>query len=174
MGTLARTYFNTDIGDFVFDANFSIDHETNLTITEQPVQTGVNISDHAYMEPKQVIFDIGMSDVMTSVVDGQFSDNDSRSVSAYTTLRRLQSERLPIQVATRLGTYENMLVATLSSTDNSTTGNGLRATVTLQEIMVVSVSTVKISARPQTSTTTNNGDQAVQTASPSIASSLLN
>ena len=163
-----KTYFNTDIGDFVFDAYFSIDHETNLTITEQPVQTGASISDHAYMEANQVIFDIGMSDVMNSLVDGQFSDNDSRSVSAYTTLRKLQSQRLPIQVVTRLATYENMLIATISSLDDKNTTNGIRVTVTLQQIIVVEVSTVKISARAQVSSSTSNGDQKVQTTDSSL------
>jgi len=173
MGALAKTFFMTDVGNFIFDAYFSVDHETNLTITEQPVQTGVNISDHAYMEAKQVIFDIGMSDVMQSVVSGQFGDNASRSVSAYTTLRALQEQRLPIQVATRLATYSNMLIATISCTDDSTTGNGMRATVTLQEIIVVNVNTVGISARPQVSASTNNGDQAVQSADTSILSKIL-
>ncbi|MBX4266535.1 phage baseplate protein [Clostridium estertheticum] len=172
MGTV-RTYFNTSIGDFVFDAYFSIDHETNLTITEQPVQTGASISDHAYMEANQVTFDIGMSDVMKSIVDGQFSDNDSRSISAYNTLRKLQSQRLPIQVVTRLATYENMLIATISTPDDKNTTNGLRVTVTLQQIIVVQVSTIKISARAQVSSSTNNGDQKVQTADSSILSGLL-
>ncbi|MBX4259731.1 hypothetical protein KTC96_24715 (plasmid) [Clostridium estertheticum] len=172
MGTV-RTYFNTAIGDFVFDAYFSIDHETNLKITEQPVQIGASISDHAYMEANQVIFDIGMSDVMKSIVDGQFSDNDSRSVSAYTTLRKLQAQRLPIQVVTRLATYENMLIATISSSDDKTNTNGLRVTVTLQQIIVVQVSTIKISARAQVSSSTNNGDQRVQRADSSILSGLL-
>lgn len=169
-----RTFFNTDIGSFVFDAVFSIEHETYLTITGQPVQTGASISDHAYMEANQVIFDIGMSDVMESIVIGQFGDNSSRSVSAYTVLRALQSQRVPIQVATRLATYDNMLVATLSTVDDNTTATGLRVTVTLQQIIVVQVSTIKISARPQVSTSTNNGDQKVQTADSSILSGLLN
>ncbi|MCB2297800.1 phage baseplate protein [Clostridium tagluense] len=173
MDKAIRTYFNTTIGNFVFDAYFSIDHETNLKITEHPVQTGASISDHAYMEANQVTFDIGMSDVMQSTVSGQFGDNASRSVSAYHTLRRLQAERLPIQVVTRLGTYENMLVATLSTVDDNTTTNGLRVIGTLKEIIVVSVSTIKISARPQVSSSTNNGDQKVQTTDSSLLSRLF-
>lgn len=173
MSVATRTYFYTAIGNYAFDACFSIDHETNLTITEQPVQTGASISDHAYEEPKQVIFDIGMSDVMESEVSGQFEDKASRSVSAYTILRTLQSQRLPIQVATRLAVYQNMLVATISAPDDITTCNGLRATVTLQEVIVVEVSTVKISARAQVSADTNNGDQKVQTVDSSLLTNLL-
>lgn len=169
---ITKTYFDTAIGNFSFDAVFSTDHETNLTITEQPVQTGASISDHAYMEANQVIFDIGMSDVMQST-DGLFADGDSRSVSAYAVLKKLQTQRVPIAVATRLNTYSNMLIATLSTTDDSTTANGLRTTVTMQEIIVVEVGTVQISARPQVSTSTNTGDQKAQTADSSILSKIL-
>lgn len=167
-------YFNTQIGDYVFDAYFSIQHDTNLTITESPVQMGANISDHAYMEPKTLTFDIGMSDVMKSIVAGQFTDGQSRSVSAYNTLRTLQEQRIPIQVTTRLGVYQNMLIETISAPDDKTTFYGLRATVTMREILVVAVETVKISARPQTSQTTNNGDQKAQQADESVVSKILN
>lgn len=169
-----KTYFDTALGKFIFDAYFSIEHNTNLTITEHPVQTGANISDHAYMEPKELTFDIGMSDVMKSIIDGQFMDNASRGVSAYTVLRKLQEQRLPIQAVTRLGVYQNMMVSTITTTDNNSTANGLRATVTLKEIFVVQVTNVKISARPQVSNTTNNGDQKVQKADSSLLSGLFN
>lgn len=167
-------YFDTQIGDYVFDAYFTIQHDTNLTITESPVQTGASISDHAYMEPKELTFDIGMSDVMKSIIVGQFSDGQSRSVSAYKVLRTLQEQRIPCQVVTRLGVYQNMLVETISAQDDNTTHSGLKATVTMKEILVVAVETIKISARPQASTATNNGDQKAQQASESILSSMTN
>jgi hypothetical protein len=157
-------YFDTQIGDYVFDAYFNIQHDTNLTITESPVQTGANISDHAFMEPKTLTFEIGMSDVMQSIIVGQFSDSQSRSVNAYNTLRTLQEQRIPCQVTTRLGVYENMLIETISAPDDNTTFYGLRATVTMKEILVVAVTTVQISARPQVSQSTNNGDQKAQQA----------
>lgn len=169
---VTSVFFNTPIGNYTFDAVFSTDHETNLTITQEPVQSGASISDHAYMEPNQVIFDIGMSDVMQSF-NGLFADGDSRSVSAYQVLLKLQNQALPIQVATRLNTYTNMLIPTLSTTDDNTTAHGLRVTVTLQEIKVVEVATVQISARPQTSVNTNNGAAKVATADSSILSSLM-
>jgi hypothetical protein len=61
-----------------------------------------------------------------------------------------------------------MLIETISAQDDNTTHSGLRATVTMREILVVAVTTVKISARPQTSTTTNSGDQKAEKADESI------
>lgn len=169
---VVKTYFDTGKDQFIFDAIFSTQHDTSLNITEHPVQSGANISDHAYEEAPKLTFDIGMSDVMTSAIDGQFSGN-SRSVSAYLKLRELQSQRLPITVVTRLATYNNMIVEIISTSDDNKTTSGLRATVTLKQIFVVSVTTVKISERPHKSEESNEGDQKVIEADEGFLSSLL-
>lgn len=171
----ATTYIDTNPGSstegkYIFDAFFNIQHDTTLTITESPVQTGASISDHAYMEPKELTFEIGMSDVMTRSRDWQFEaeNGSTRSITAYLFLRQLQEDRIPCTIVTRLGTYNNMLVETISAPDDNTTAFGLKATVTMREILVVAVTTVKISARPQTSTTTNSGDVKAEKADESI------
>lgn len=166
-----KTYFSTALGDFIFDAYFNINHNSNLAITEHPIQTGANISDHAYMEANKVTFDIGMSDVMEDVSDSKFTkftNGPSRSINAYEMLRKIQSQRLPIKAITKLWTYNNMLIESISAKDDKTTTYGLRATVTLKEIFVVAVTTVKISERAQKSEETNEGDQKVQQADESM------
>lgn len=173
MSKVIKTYFDTGKENLIFDAIFSAEHQTSLVITEHPVQTGSNISDHAYMEPITLTFEIGMSDVMKSSIPGQFSDNESRSVSAYLKLRQLQEQRLPITVVTRLGTYKNMMVLTIIAPEDNKTTYGLRANVTLRELPVVNVTTVKISQRPQKSQETNEGEQKVKEANQSFLSKLF-
>lgn len=173
---IVKTYFSTALGDFIFDAYFNINHDSSLAITEHPIQTGANVSDHAYMEANKVTFDIGMSDVMEDISDSKFTkftNGSSRSVNAYEILRKLQSQRLPIKAITKLWTYNNMLIENIAAKEDKTTTYGLRATVTLKEIFVVSVTTVKISERPQKSQETNEGDQKVQKTDESMLSKLL-
>lgn len=170
---ILKTYFDTGKEHLIFDALFSTEHQSSLTITEHPVQTGANISDHVYMDPQILTFEIGMSDVMKSSIPGQFSDNASRSVSAYLKLRQLQTQGLPITVVTRLGTYKNMMVENITAPEDNKTTFALRATVTLKEIFVVNVTTVKISERPQKSQETNEGEQKVQKVDESILSKIL-
>jgi len=171
---IVTTYFSTTQGNYVFDAYFSINHESNLAITEHPIQTGASISDHAYMEAQSVTFEIGMSDVMKDISASSVSPftgtSSSRSVNAYTVLRQLQKDRIPLDAITRLGTYNNMLIESISAPDDNKTLFGLKATVTLKEIFVVSVTTVKISKRSQKSESTNEGDQKPQVANESISS----
>ena len=79
----------------------------------------------------------------------KFTEGNSRSINAYQVLRKLQEQRIPIKVITRLWTYTNMLIETISATDDNKTAYGLKANVTLKQIFVVNVTTVKISERPK-------------------------
>lgn len=169
-----KTYLDTGREKLIFDAIFSIQHESATNITEHPIQTGASIADHAYEEPSKLTFDIGMSDVMESIIPGQFSDNNSRSISAYEKLRELQSQRLPLSVVTKLRSYSNMLIETISTVEDSKTTYGLRATVTLKQVFVVNVNTVKVSERAHKSVETNEGEQKVIKADESFLKSLFN
>jgi hypothetical protein len=131
------------------------------------------------MEAQQLTFEIGMSDVMqdlpySGIVSFNNGDSASRSVNAYQTLRNLQADRVPIDLITRLGTYKNMLIESIVAPDDNKTAYGLKATVTLKEVFVANVTTVKISARAQKSENTNEGDQKPQEANESLAYSVLN
>lgn len=161
-------YTKTSVGGWFFDAYLKMTHTSTLTITDQPVQTGAALTDHAYMEPLELQMDIGMSDVATSFIKGQFSGGSSRSVTAYNVLRQLQQMRIPIQVVTRLGIYQNMLVEVISAPDDYTTQYGMKCTVTFREILVAQVKTVKISARPNVTNSTNGGSPLPVTPNQSI------
>lgn len=150
-------YVKTNIGGYFFDAFLKAEHTTSLTITDHPVETGAAISDHAYVNPAQLVMDVGMTDVAQDIVSGQFGGGWSRSVTAYRLLVQLQQSRIPFQVLTRLNLYSNMLVETISAPDDNTTRYGLKATVTMKEIFVATVQTVKISARPQVTDATAMG-----------------
>ena len=152
-------YVKTNIGSYFFDAFLRLDHVSRLKITEHPVQTGASITDHAFLEPKELTIEVGMSDTAKDIVDGQFSGSWSRSVKAYEVLRNLQAQRIPMQVLTRLGLYQNMMIETLSVPDDYKSLYGLRATVTLKEVLVAETRTVKISTRASITDSTNRGKQ---------------
>ena len=151
----------TNIAGYFFDAFLKLDHERRLTITDHPVEEGANITDHAFVEPKAVSIEIGMSDVCSSFVGGQFTQRFSRSVSAYDTLEKMQADRIPVSIHTKLATYHNMLVENITAPDDYITRHGLRATVFFREIIVVSTDTVTLpdrtSAMPQKTGNTNRG-----------------
>lgn len=152
-------YIKSNIGGLFFDAVMHTETEERMTITSHPVQSGANISDHAYREPVIINMEITMSDAMASRVPGQFSGVGSRSVNAYTMLRELMHERMPVTVLTRLGSYENMLIESISAPEDVESINSLNINVSLKEVITASVSDTKVSARQWVTGGQNNQGQ---------------
>lgn len=167
-------YAKTNVGGWFFDAVINLTHTSQLTITSHPVQTGNAVSDYAFLNPRTLSMNVGMSDVAKSFIPGQFSGGASRSVQAYKVLEQLQQMRIPIQVYTRLGLYQNMLIEQLTVPDDYTTHHGLKCTVDFQELLVATVQTVKVSSNPAVTSNTTKGTQHPQQVPPSLLQILSN
>lgn len=152
------------IGPVFFDAVFSMTHEANVTITSQPVEIGANISDHAYVEPDTVTMEIGMSDASEGA-------GSNHSVNAYNMLRSVMEAREPISLYTRLKSYTNMMVVSISTTDDYTTSTALRASIMLQKILIVNVATVKVQQTVTSSKSTASSGSSKSSSSSSKKSS---
>lgn len=169
----ALLFCKTNIGGYFFDGFTDVSHSKELEITTNPVESGSAIADHAYVKPTQLSIKVLMSDVHRSLIKGQFNNAYSRSVGAWRILRDLQANRIPVTVMTRLDVYKNMLISKIETTDTYETFNGLVATVSLVEIPVARVKTVKISSQPQTTTSTSVGSVEAETVNESILYQLL-
>ena len=180
-------YIQTNIDGLFFDAIMSTNTQDSLTITSHPVQSGANISDHAFRNPTKISMEIMMSDVMAQRVPGQFTNgaglrgtvlgmlgaNGSKSVSAYQRLIELQRLRMPFSVKTRLGYYNNMLIESIDVPDDVNTLSGLRCTVNMTEVLIAQVTQEKVSARAW-STSKGKNERSVEPGKPpeSIAAQL--
>lgn len=137
MATVKTMIDSPTYGKFYFDAVFSTEHSANVTVTEHPVQVGAPITDHAYQEPDEVTMEIGMSDAMVGV-------SNDHSVNAFTMLRQIMVKREPVKLVTRLKTYSNMVLTSISAPDDQSTMYGLKATIMLRSVNIVSVSVIKV------------------------------
>ena len=143
-------YCKTNIGGYFFDGFLNVSHSSNLEITENQIETGASVVDHAYMKPVTLSMTVLVSDVHQSIVPGQFSEGWRRHTSAWQLLKRLQADRTPLSVFTKLALYDNMLIKSIDAVDTDQTLHSLKAEVTLQEVPVATLKTVKISAADQT------------------------
>ena len=168
----ALVFCKTNIGGYFFDGFITVTHNKQLEITQNPVETGASIVDHAYVKPTTVTMKIIVSDAHASLVEGQFSDSWSIAVSAWNVLKQLQEDRIPVSVLTKLDLYENMLIQNLQATDEANTYTTLSADVTLQEIPIARVRTVKISSADQTTIDTEMGKIEVEKATSELKSIL--
>lgn len=124
---------------YFFDAFVKESHTGSVKITEHPVQSGANISDHAYNLPDKLTIEILVSDSMSCVVTNQFSETSTKSISAYKTLRKLKEKRMPLSVRTKLHNYKDMLIESMSVNDDYKSVSSLRCTVMLRQIIMAEV-----------------------------------
>ena len=124
----------------------------SLEITENPVEQGADITDHAYVKPSGLIMRCGWSNsnpsaalnaVVSLFTGGSLSVNDYVS-SVYAQLLALQQSRQPFTVVTSIRLYQKMLMQTIALTRDKTTSQALMVTVTMKNILLVSTQTTTL------------------------------
>ena len=147
--------------NYFFDAVLRTEHLSTRRATQHPIQTGANITDHSFQIPSTLTMEIGVSDVM-DVIDTNWNWNQHgtsvKSVNAYQDLILLQKSGLPLTIVTRLNSYENMIIESISAIEEYRTINELRASIRFVEIMIAGgVGVSKESIDPHQSSVTQNG-----------------
>lgn len=146
-------------GSFVFDAVFEETHDADLEITDNPVETGVVVSDHAYMKPRRLKIIAGVSDtpLRETAADDPFAAGETRSKTAFELLEKLQAMAEPFSVQTGLKLYENMVVSSLRTTQDAGTANALVFVAELREIRIVTTQAVTYPPRKDKATAQQAG-----------------
>jgi hypothetical protein len=142
---------------YFFDAVLRAEHRQELRHTEHPIQSGSSITDHAYLMPARVTLEVGFSDCMARYKAGQYTSNSSKSISAYQTLLALQGSRVPLSLSTRLASYDNMVIESIGAVESYATKFSGRFSVVFTQIIVASLATQTVSARPDSTDVTNEG-----------------
>lgn len=97
-------------------------HRSSLGITENPIESGANVTDHAYVNPKSLTLEFA----------------DANAAATYNALVRFQESRVPFVIVSGLFIYTNMLIKDLSATRDAGTSRILDGRAELQEIIIVS------------------------------------
>lgn len=147
------------VGGITFDATFEERHEAILNITDNPVETGVVVSDHAFMSPLKVVITAGVSDTPLSAggilnnILSIFNSQPSRSRQAFEVLQLLQRTAEPFNVQTGLKLYKNMLVTGLRTSQDKDSSGVLYFEAELREVIIVSTEVTTYPPRKQGATT---------------------
>ena len=129
--------FSPVLGPILFDAVLSEDHESDVEITSNPIETGSEVNDHAYIKPKKVTLEVA----------------DSNAALVYNALIAFQETRVPFYMVTGLRIYRNMLISSIKAKRDKDTSRILRATISLREVIIVSTG-----AAPATSSSGEQGE----------------
>lgn len=114
--------FNNLIGPILVSIVISEKHTSSIGITENPIETGASITDHAYIKPKQYSVDFG----------------DANAAETYNALVKFQETREPFTIVSGLFVYKNMLIENISVTRDSTYAYVLNGNVDMKEAILVS------------------------------------
>ncbi|MGE4448566.1 MAG: phage baseplate protein [Azospira sp.] len=126
------------MGGLVFDAVFEETHEADLEVTDNPVETGVVVSDHAFMKPLRVKISAGVSDTpLAAVTDDPFASDAGRSRRAFELLTELQRRAEPFDLQTGLKLYENMVCTSIRTSQDKDSSGALLFTAELREVIIV-------------------------------------
>ena len=126
------------MGGLVFDAVFEETHEADLEVTDNPVETGVVVSDHAFMKPLRVKISAGVSDTpLVAVTDDPFASDAGRSRRAFELLTELQKRAEPFDLQTGLKLYEHMVCTSIRTSQDKDSSGALLFTAELREVIIV-------------------------------------
>lgn len=145
------------IGSVELDTVLVEDHDNSVLITKNPVEAGVDITDHAIIEPK-VLFIRGavtdtplrlaalgqLVDSITNLFGTSTSSNITRSKNAYDLLLALMEAREPFEVSTGLKIYSNMLMTSLKVNQDKDTSKIVFLDMVFEEIITTSSATVSL------------------------------
>lgn len=148
-----------NVGGFIFDATFSEQHKIELEVTDNPVERGAPVTDHARMKPNSVTIKAGVSDTPLALAnDDQFASDVGRTRRCYEILTSLLRAAEPITIQTGLATYTNMVCTSIDTEQNSGTSSAMFFTATFREVIIVNTEKVKYPTR-KSGSTKHQGDK---------------
>lgn len=140
-------------------------HSSAVQATQYPIEDGTQGTDHIVKLPDVLSWELVF-------------DDRSNPQQTYAKLQDLMFSGEPFFAETGLKTYRNVVLLSISASQDSHTGRVLRCSLTLQEILLTSAVTTTLpprtsQANPQvTGTTAKTGSKNLQGASPARESQL--
>jgi hypothetical protein len=123
----------------VFDATMSEDHTSSVEWTDFPVESGLDVTDHAIENPNEVVITGVISDTPLFA-----TPTPNRSRSAFETLIRLKESHKLVTVVTGLKVYNNMGIVSVTTTRDNQTGQAVVPVVEFKQIRLVQSVTIPI------------------------------
>lgn len=101
------------LGPIPIDVVLTEDHLSGLKITENPIEFGADVADHAYIEPKRLRLHcaIGATSRVGGIIHGFPS---TRVQAAWEAVMALQETKEPFDILTGLTLYRDMLIENAS------------------------------------------------------------
>ena len=140
----------------LFDSTIREAPSFQIAITENPVETGVSMADHAYAKPDTLTLEVVVSDTPL-LADNQgtpaiqlaqsqglafMGPNERRSVNAWAAIQLAAKSFTVLTVQIGLGSYPNMMIEQGSAEQTVDSAGIMRATLQLHQVTFAGTSKV--------------------------------
>jgi hypothetical protein len=133
---------NAQFTDIIADTVVVEEHEDEMITTDQPVEQGSLITDHAYKMPAL----LNLEYIWSAGSDQNPNDSDVFLKTLYQTFLNLEAEATLFKVYTGKRVYFNMLIISLGTVSDPQTENILRLRVSMREIIIATTQLTLLSS----------------------------
>ena len=132
------------LGSLTFDVTYFEEHNPELEITEQPVELGAAITDHAYVKPTAFTIGVAIADrpLKANSTFGPYSN--ARSSSGYQQVLTLMNSRTLITVQTGLINYNNVLIKNITVIQDVNSQDVANLIISCRQIFIITTQTVMV------------------------------
>lgn len=135
------------LGDLVADVWVSERHRREMEVTQNPVEFGSPVSDHAFVKAQSLSVSFGVSN--TPLVDNDAFTDIDRVDEARTKLYELQNSKTFLNVKTiNGGEYNNMLLTGIGWTTDENNPHAVIFDLDLEEVIIVTTEQTEYQALP--------------------------
>lgn len=136
-----------------FDAVISEQHSQRLQVTENPIETGVSIADHCFVEGAELQLTASVADVKMANAAGGYESSIGRSNYAYQKLADLerklaQNELEPFEIVTSVKVYKRMVMTEIQMSRDKMTSLLGRFQMTFKQIITIDTQRVAYTPLP--------------------------
>jgi hypothetical protein len=151
---------------YTFDATIREAHNFEIAITDNPVETGVSLADHAYAKPDVLEMEVAVSDTplikddagtpaykLATTWTNAGEGNVRRSVNAWQFLLDKAKSFAVFDVVTGLKSYTNMMLESGNAEQTKDSAGVLRAKLKLRQVQFATTASVLYPPRADKATT---------------------
>jgi len=139
------------------DAVIREDFAETLELTKNPIENGVNVSDHVIYQPRKytiqgIVTDTPLGfaafgaivDTVTGFFSASTSSHDTRSTTSYKALVALKDAAEPLTIQTGLGEYQDMVITSITTSKDKASFRSVPLQMTLEEAIITESQVVQV------------------------------
>lgn len=150
------------LGGIAVECWLAEEHTRELEVTENPVEIGAPIVDHAFVKPQMLVVEFGVSNTPLGMINDAFGGRGTDRIGfARDLLFELQSTRTLLLIETLTGgDYPRMLLQKITWRTDKKTVHAVRFSLTLKELLLTATAQTQYTPLPAEAKTKKQTDPA--------------